>query len=91
MKFKQLFEKAVDAGIMLVSAATGGTVAAYTVNHDLMNDEDLSLIVGTVGGAGAYIGTKAALTAVKNNTGVVFAKAEEHFKASSKAKEDAVD
>lgn len=58
----------VDLSISLASAAAGGTVGAYAINHDICNDEDMSIVAGAVGGVGTYLVCKGILKTVKEKT-----------------------
>lgn len=56
-----------EVAISGVSAAAGGTVAVYAVNHDPMNDSELSAITGLAAGAATTALTSAILHGVKNS------------------------
>lgn len=68
MKLGNIINGIVDAGINITSAAAGGLVGAYCINHDIMNDQDMSIVVGATAGVGTYCVTNGAMKAVKNGT-----------------------
>lgn len=59
---------AANTAINVTAAAAGGTVAAYTINHDVMNDEDMSLVVGVTGGIGTFCIVRGTLRTIKDGT-----------------------
>lgn len=68
MKLSNIINGVIDTTINITSAAAGGLVGAYVINHDMMNDQDMSVIVGATAGVGTYVVTNGALKAVKNGT-----------------------
>lgn len=58
----------VNTGINVASAAVGGTIGAYVVNHDVLNDQDLSLVAGAATGVGTFCVTRTCLYTIKNGT-----------------------
>lgn len=68
MKIRNLVNGVVDAGINITSAAAGGLVGAYCINHDIANDTDMSIVVGATAGVGTFCIANSGLKAVKNGT-----------------------
>lgn len=85
IKIGKVINGLVDASINITSAAAGGMVGAYIINHDAMNDQDLSVIVGTTAGVGTYVVTNGALKAVKNGTVATAGKVKTKLSRKSKA------
>lgn len=58
----------VDTAINVTAAGAGGIVGAYAINHDVMNDDDMSIVVGAVGGVGTFCVVRGALKTLKEGT-----------------------
>lgn len=61
-----VMDTAANITINVGAAAAGGTVAAYVINHDVCNDEDMSLVAGTAGGVATFCVVRGAVRSVKD-------------------------
>lgn len=68
MNIGNIFNKATDVAINLAAAGAGALVGVYAINHDILNDEDVSSVTGIVGGVATYTVAKMAMMSAKNGT-----------------------
>ena len=68
MNIGNIFNKATDVAINLATAGAGALVGVYAINHDILNDEDVSAVTGIVGGVATYTLAKTVMMSAKNST-----------------------
>lgn len=68
MRIGNIINTASELAIKTGAALAGSVVGVYAINHDVMNDEDVSAVVGITAGVGTYVITKNAMLTVKNGT-----------------------
>lgn len=75
-----------DGAITLTSATAGAVVFEYAVDHDVLNDQEASNIVGVVAGVGTYGLCKKSLKYLKYKTISIVNKATSTKKNNKKKK-----
>lgn len=68
MKVGKVLDGVANAAINVTATGAGATVAAYVINHDACNDQDLSLIVGAGSGVATFCVTRSIMRSIKDGT-----------------------